>query len=126
MTNQEILKGLKDGANFELKFENGYYSGFGAINRFEECKIENNPDPFWYNYVHYPKKKKILESLPWNVVKNPRLPEEGEYPSEDGEYITMLDCDEHAVWANTFRNGHWLIYNRTHVKWWMPIPIIKN
>lgn len=124
MNTEEILNKLKEGANFKLeRTDNGRYNGFGAINRFDECKIENNPSSSWYNNVHYPAKKKILESLPWTgVVGNPRNPKDGEYPTENGDYITMLDCDEHAVWTNTFRNGHWLVYDRTHVKWWMPMP----
>jgi hypothetical protein len=124
MTTEEILSKLKEGANFKLECtSSGHYNGFGAINRFDECKTENNPSPSWYNNVHYPTKKKILESLPWTgVVDNPYNPKEGEYPTENGDYITMLDCDEHAVWTNIFRDGHWLIYDRTHVKWWMPMP----
>lgn len=124
MNTEEILNKLKEGANFKLeRTDSGSYNGFGAINRFDECKTENNPSPSWYNNVHYPAKKKILESLPWTgVVENPYNPKEGEYPTENGDYITMLDCDEHAVWTNIFRDGHWLIYDRTHVKWWMPMP----
>jgi hypothetical protein len=118
----EILQKLKEGANFELKFENGEFDGYGAINKFDECKLDSGHTQYWYDYVHYPEKKKILESIVWNVVENPRNPKPEEYPSEDGDYITMLDCDEHAVWHNVFRNGGWLIYNRTHVKWWIKIP----
>lgn len=121
MEAKEILENLKNGANFNLTIENGKLSGHGAISMFDECKLENNPSQYWYAYVHYPEKKKILESLPWNVVEHPRNPKIEEYPCEDGDYITMLDCDEHAVWHNVFHDGHWLIYNKTHVKWWMPI-----
>ena len=120
MEAKEILEKLKEGANFELKsWPNGSYYGSGAINRCDECKdmtIEH-----YYNY-HYPEKSKKLESLPWTkVINNPRNPKPEEYPSENGDYITMLDCDEHAVWHNVFHDGNWLIYNKTHVKWWMPI-----
>lgn len=118
---KEILEKLKEGANFELKFENGHLSGYGAINNFFECKKEMMTQAY-YICRHYPEKKKILESIPWNVVEHPRNPKPGEYPSEDGDYITMLDCDEHAVWHNVFRDGCWLIYNRKHVKWWIKIP----
>jgi len=121
MEAKEILEKLKEGANFELKFEEGNFTGYGAINKFDECKLESGHTQYWYDYVHYPEKKKILESLPWSVVKNPRNPKQEEYPSENGDYITMLDCDEHAVWHNKFRDGNWLIYNKTHVKWWLPI-----
>lgn len=120
---KEILEKLKEGANFELKYDkDGRLGGYGAINRFDECKLENNPSQYWYDYVHYPEKKKILESLPWNTVENPRYPKPGEYPTEDGDYITMLDCNEHEVWHNKFRDGNWLIFNKTHVKWWIKIP----
>ena len=119
MEAKEILEKLKECANFELKsWPNGSYYGSGAINSCDECK--DMTPAYYYNY-HYPEKSKILESLPWNVVENPRNPKPGEYPTEDGDYITMLDCDEHAVWHNKFRDGNWLIYNKTHVKWWMPI-----
>lgn len=123
MDGKEILQKLKEGANFELKFENGEFDGHGAINKFDECKLDSGHTQYWYDYVHYPEKKKILESLPWTkVVKDTYHPTPDEYPTEDGFYITMLDCDEHAVWVNEFKDGHWMIYNRTHVKWWMPIP----
>jgi len=122
MEAKEILEKLKEGANFELKYdEDGRLDGYGAINRFECCKVGGGMTQSWYENVHYPSRKKILESLPWNVVENPRNPKEGEYPTEAGEYIVMLDCDEHAVWHNIFHDGRWVIYNRTHVKWWMPI-----
>lgn len=122
MDGKEILAKLKEGANFELKFEDGNLTGYGAINNFDECKLYSSHTQYWYDYVHYPEKKKILESLPWNLVENPRNPKPGEYPTKDGDYITMLDCNEHQVWHNTFRDGNWLIFNKTHVKWWMPIP----
>jgi len=121
MEAKEILEKLKNGVNFELKFEKDKFTGYGAINNFDECKLDGEHTQSWYNNVHYPEKKKIIESLPWNVVENPRRPKPEEYPSENGDYITMLDCDEHAVWHNKFIDGNWLIYNKTHVKWWMPI-----
>ena len=122
MEAKEILEKLKEGANFELKYnEDGRLDGYGAINLFDCCKFGGGMTQSWYDNVHYPSRKKILESLPWNVVENPRNPKKCEYPSENGDYITMLDCDEHAVWHNKFRDGNWLIYNKTHVKWWLPI-----
>ena len=118
---KEILEKLKEGANFELKFENGIVYGYGAIDNFDEC-INNKMSKIDYLCEHYIQKQKILEALPWVIVKNPCNPKENEYPNEDGNYITMLDCDEHAVWVNSFKNGHWLVYDRTHVKWWIRIP----
>ena len=121
MTKEEILNILKEGANFVIN-ENGF--GFGAINNFPECdmKSENCMSLLTYYHVHYPAKARLLESLPWNVVKNPRHPEANEYPSEDGFYITMMDCDEHAVHTNTFKDGHFIWMDRTHIKWWMKLP----
>jgi len=110
MTTEEILKVLQECTNFD--------GTNGAINQCPECKDMTQYD---YSYIHYPKMVKKLESLPWTkVVKDPRNPKPDEYPTEDGEYLVMLDVDEHAVWTNTFRNGHWCIYDKTHVKWWMP------
>ena len=116
MTRQEILDILKEGANFSLD-EKGY--GFGAVNRCPECKGITS-DYYWY--VLYPAKTKLLESLPWNAVKNPRNPLPAEYPSEDGEYITMMDCNEHEVCTNTFRSGRFSWMDKTHIKWWMKLP----
>lgn len=116
MNRQEILNILKEGANFTID-KNGF--GYGAINCFPECKTMT---PFNYLYVHYPEKAKLLESLPWNVVKNPRMPNDEEYPSQDGVYITMMDCDEHAVNTNTFKDGKFIWMDRTHIKWWLKLP----
>jgi len=121
MNREDILNTLKEGANFTIN-ENGF--GYGSINHFPECnmKSEKCMSPLTYYNIHYPTKARLLESLPWNVVKNPRNPEEGEYPSEDGDYITMMDCDEHAVHTNTFKDGHFIWMDRTHIKWWMKLP----
>lgn len=123
MTTKEIINALKEGGNFSFRKKGEFWVGHGAINNFPECNFNNTPHltNAQYSYLHYPKKKQILESIPWTqIVENPRMPKEGEYPTEDGEYITMLDADEHAILINTFRNGHWCLYNETHVKWWMP------
>lgn len=119
LSRQEILDTLKKGANFTF---DGKEYHWGAINNFPECKKDGSMTQSYYNSVHYPAKAKILESLPWNVVEKPREPERYEYPAEDGDYITMLDCDEHCVLMNTFRDGHWVVYNKTHVKWWLKLP----
>ena len=118
MKPEEILHILEKGANFKFERCGSGWWGFGAINAFPEC---NEMSPHDYD-THYYRCKQLLENLPWNmVVKNPRYPKSEEYPTVNGEYITMLDCDEHMVICNTFRNGRWAVYNRTHVKWWMPI-----
>jgi len=68
--------------------------------------------------------KSLLESIPWTkTVENPRNPKENEYPEENGWYITMLDCNEHEILVNRFEKGDsgWSFYNKTHVKWWMPL-----
>ena len=119
MSSEEILRVLKEGANFEMEYKGACgWCGYGSIRHFSECKY----DLFDYN-THYNKKKKLLESLPWTkVVANPRNPRPDEYPTKDGEYITMLDCNEHEVLCNTFRDGRFLLYDKTHIKWWMPNP----
>ena len=119
MESKEILKELKDGANFEMEQGLFGYHGWGSITHFKNV---GQMTPSEYE-AHYNKKKAILESLPWNkVVEDPRNPKPEEYPNEDGEFITMLDCNEHEVMVNRFSNGGFLMYNRTHVKWWMPVP----
>lgn len=126
MEAKEILNVLKECANFELKtLPNGsYYYVPGAINRCDECKDMTHA--YYYNY-HYPDKSKKLESLPWTkVVKNPRNPEPDEYPTENGKYITMMDCNEHEIWINEFRDGHFSWMNKTHIKWWMPLSVITK
>ena len=126
MTTKEIIEALRIGGNFKFHKNGNIWVGHGGINNFDICKLDETGHPCGitkYDYVYhwYPMKKKILESIPWTqIVENPRIPKEGEYPTEDGEYITMLDCDEHAILINTFRNGTWCLYNETHVKWWMP------
>ena len=121
MNRQEILDILKEGANFTID-DTGH--GFGAINHFPECNTnsEVHMTPYEYHWIHYPKMVRLLESLPWNIVENPRHPKEDEYPTEDGVYITMMDCDEHAVHTNTFKDGKFSWMNRTHIKWWMKLP----
>ena len=122
MEAKELFEKLKEGAGLELEFENGRWHGFGAINRFEECKVGRMTQTM-YDCVHYPEKQAILESLPWvKVVVNPRNPKPGEYPTENGEYITMLDCNEHELLINTFKDGIWSLYHKTHIKWWMHMP----
>lgn len=120
MIASEIFDRLKEAANFELN-ENGY--GYGAINRCPECK---GMSEYEYSSYHYPAMCKILESLPWeHIVKYPRNPQIlDEYPKEDGVYLTMMDCDEHAVCTNTFRNGAFTWMNCTHIKWWMKLPTL--
>lgn len=124
MTTKEIIETLRDGGNFRFHKKNNIWVGRGGINDFPECRLDNPNHMHEYDYIYhwYPMKKKILESIPWTKeVKYPRAPAiYDEYPTEDGEYITMLDCDEHAILINTFRNGTWTLYNETHVKWWMP------
>lgn len=122
MNPEEILTALREGANFEMEHKGaGGWCGIGSISRFPECRRNG------FDYVsHYNRKKKILESLPWTkVVDSPRNPRPDEYPTVDGEYITMLDCNEHEVICNTFRDGRFLLYDKTHVKWWMPNPFEK-
>lgn len=115
MSKEEIFRILKEAAGFVLN-KDGY--GFGSISR--TFKGDNNYD---YCYSHYPKMKTLLESLPWEkIVQNPYNPKSDEYPTEDGIYITMMDANEHEVCTNTFRDGHFVWMDRTHIKWWMKLP----
>ena len=119
MTNEEIIEILRVAAALDVNED--YPSGSIADSAERDCVT-----PDVYKKRHYPMMCKMLESLPWTMtVKNPRNPQKDEYPSEEGEYLTMLDCNEHEVCHNTFRDGHWTLYNRTHVKWWMPMPRYK-
>lgn len=121
METKQILEILKKAANMEPELKNGMILGCGAINCCPECKDMTQDE---YSWDFHPKMSKLLESLPWtHIVESPRNPKAGDYPSEPGEYLTMLDCNEHEVVCNTFHDdGHWTLYNRTHIKWWMPWP----
>lgn len=115
MSKEEIFRILKEAAGFVID-NDGF--GFGSISR--TFKGDNNYD---YCHFHYPKMKTLLESLPWEkIVQNPYDPKSDEYPTEDGIYITMMDANEHEVCTNTFRDGHFVWMNRTHIKWWMKLP----
>ena len=124
MEARELFDRLNKAANFDLKkTESGIWIGSGAINMCPECKGMSMSE---YD-IHYNKMRRELESLPWiKTVQFPRRPLPEEYPTEDGEYITMLDADEHYILINTWRNGHWSLYDRTHVKWWMPLPNMEG
>ncbi len=124
MDPKELFDTLRQTINFNLeKTDKGIWVGGGAINMCPECAGMTR---LQYD-IHYGKAKNTLESLPWTgKVEHPRSPQPGEYPTEDGEYITMLDADEHYTLINTFRDGHWSLYDRTHVKWWMPLPDMEG
>ena len=123
MTAEEIFYILKEAAGFELDDDN---NGFGSINKTFKSKYENYPNAnYLQEYIneHYPKMVKLLESLPWEkIVLNPRNPKPEEYPTEDGIYITMMDCNEHEVCTNEFHDGRFCWMNKTHIKWWMKLP----
>ena len=122
MDTKEIVKILKTAANMEFEHEDGRLFGNGAINCCSECRAGKMTQGEYREEFH-PKMAQMLESLPWaKTVSSPRNPRLDEYPNENGEYITMLDCNEHEVLINTFRNGKWTLYDRTHIKWWMPVP----
>lgn len=125
MKPEEIIKVLKESANVVFRQDgDGSWVGHGSISSCPECR---EMDEYEYMYGHYPAKKAALESLPWTkTVADPRNPEPEEYPAEDGRYLVMLDCDEHQVLTNVYRNGHWALYDRTHVKWWMPFSALEE
>ena len=120
MTRQEILDALMRCASLEIN-ENGDAEHIGSIARswtfyLNHIKSEIKSWDYYSSYqAYYDRCKAELESLPWNVVDNPRNPKDDEYPSEDGTYITMLDCNEHEVLTNDFRNGFWTLYHKTHI-----------
>lgn len=119
MIKKEIFDILKEAANFKIEQCSFGPYGYGSIAHCPQCKDMNQ---FEYS-LHYDIMKNLLESLPWEkVIKNPRLPEDNEYPKEDGIYITMMDCNEHEVCTNKFENGKFTWMNRTHIKWWMKLP----
>ena len=123
MTTEKIYNILKINAGFELDTDK---FGMGSIAKTFKPKHgqwPNNDVVGEYIYEHYPKCAKNLESLPWTcTVKFPRYPSENEYPTEDGIYITMMDCNEHEVCTNKFHDGHFAWMNKTHIKWWMKLP----
>lgn len=118
MTKEEIYSILKIAAGFELDSNN---LGIGSINKTFKSKYEgflNNNVLQEYMNEHYPKMKEMLESLPWEKeIITPRYPKKDDYPTEEGMYITMMDCNEHEVCANYFHDGHFSYMNETHIKW---------
>jgi hypothetical protein len=122
MDTKEIVRILKTAANMTFESKDGRLYGNGAINRCLECRNEKMIQEEYCNVFH-PKMAKLLESLPWEkTVRSPRNPRIEEYPDKNGQYITMLDCNEHEVLINSYKNGRWSLYDRTHIKWWMPVP----
>ena len=132
MTKEEIFNILKEAAGFELDDNN---NGFGSIDKtFYTSKVDKTAHSQYYKYpedyyiqdyinIHYPKMVKLLESLPWEMtIQNPYMPKPEEYPTEDGIYITMMDCNEHEVCTNEFHDGRFCWMNKTHIKWWMKLP----
>ena len=100
--------------------------GCGIINKEDRVGLKgtNSTGMTREEYsLHYEKMKQLLESIPWKkVVKNPRNPEADEYPKKNGTYITMMDCNEHEVCTNEFKDGQFTWMNKTHIKWWMKLP----
>lgn len=116
MSPSEILQILKSNTGFILKYTNGLFHGYGSIYKTNNLKE-----------TYSIKKESLEKSIPWTkTVSNPRNPKTDEYPDTDGDYITMLDCDGHAVLVNSYCNGKWELYNRTHVKWWMPLSVLQE
>ena len=116
MTKEEIYRILKEAAGFELDEDN---FATGSIAK----TFPHNNSSIKYIGEHYPKMLQMLESLPWEKeINNPRNPNRDEYPTKDGIYITMMDCNEHEVCTNHFHDDHFTWMNRTHIKWWMKLP----
>ena len=109
MDTKEITFILKKYAGMDVRESNGNIVGFGSIAKAY--------------HLFYIEAKRKLENLPWQTkIVYPYSPKDNEYPQEDGEYITMLDCNEHEVMVNRFSDGHFTLYDRTHIKWWMKLP----
>lgn len=117
----KIIDVLKEAAGFKIEKAKRGWLGIGAINRCPQCKCMSQEE-YLRPHGHYDTMKEKLESLPWNVVSDPRNPKPEEYPDKDGQYLVMLDCDEHFIITNEYTNSVWTMYHRTHIKWWMPLP----
>lgn len=120
MEPNKILEILKDCAGFKIeKLPFGTIHGFGSI---KNCPICKDMSLEFYCSIHYPTMVKALESLPWTKnIEIPSNPKPEDYPTEDGLYITMMDCNEHEICTNTFKDGNFSWMNKTHIKWWMPL-----
>lgn len=115
MTKEEFLQILKDTTDFD--FNQPHLIKIGAI-----CRAYTQSDKTVSYDEFYNSAVRKLEELPWEmVVSNLRNPFPDEYPSEDCECICMLDCNEHEVLTNSFKNGNWNLYNKTHIKWWIKL-----
>jgi len=106
MTNQEIINILNKTVGYNQYHRIGsidYVARIYEVNDFEYPKYYNDA-------------KEVIESLPWN-----RYPE---LVPDQGDYLVMLDCDEHRVLEMTYKNNQWLMYP-THINWWMELPKFK-
>lgn len=117
MTNNELIKALKVAVGYdheEALKGSGMYRIGSALSDDEFMKIVDT-----YKSEYYPRVRALIEKLPW-ISTNDMLPE------TDGDYLTLLDCNEHEIDVNHIRlypdgNRHWMWCDR-HVCYWMPIP----
>lgn len=116
MTKTEFLDVIKEATALDIRKEG---SRFGSIakayivsKKYKELSYKE----------FYKEMERKLEELPWEmVVSNPCNPLEEEYPTEDGKYITMLDCNECGVLVNSFIRNTWSVYHKSHIKYWIKL-----
>lgn len=100
----------------------GYHNTTHYLWNLTDSLPKDKVNQDYYSMVHYPKMRKLLESLPWISIKD-RLPD------EHGRYLTLADCNEHEVCENDFKiiEGHpWWSWTNKHIIYWMPIPRYKD
>ncbi|WQJ53809.1 MAG: hypothetical protein [Wendovervirus sonii] len=107
MTNKQIIDILTQTVGYKKDFVLGAIGSSLSKDEFDKMgRIE---------YLqYYIKMRNMIESLPWISVKD-KLPE------CDGQYLTLLDCNEHEIDNNWYKDKTWG-WCRTHVQYWMPIP----
>lgn len=115
MTNNELISALVTAVGYDPNKEHGMWRIGSALTEEELIAMSN----LEYSWNYYPKIRKMIEDLPWIAV-NEML------PPEDGEYLTLLDCNEHEIDKNCIKlkpdgKRHWGWCDR-HVCYWMPIP----
>jgi len=112
MTGKEIIKILSETVGYK---NDGTFVLGNFISSFDKKTLESlHANPDIYHNELYPKMKKAVESLPWISVHD-------YMPDMEGKYLTLLDCNEHEVDCNTYKDRYWHWCHR-HVCYWMPIP----
>ena len=103
MKNKEIIETLK----MAIGYNTNDFCISNIANTFNGTQLSKYQ-------IHYMKMRDAIEKLPWISIKD-------KLPDNEEEYLTLLDCNEHEILTNRYRNGYWDMFN-THVCYWMPIP----